>query len=247
MLLAEHAEHLVLLPHGAQLRGVGGVGQAQQQAVAVGHHVEQEELAGAHQQRAVEVVGRAVERVVGGVERAQAFEQQRLALEPLAAEARRGLLGGAGDAVEGQVGGHNLVHAASDGVDVGGRHAAGQHGVAVVTVRHGRVDAQQGAGVKVAHSLVEHEEERAGVSAKARGATGVDKLHVLGAEQRVVQALHLVVDLGAGGAVGHVQMEGGIHLLKRGAEGHGVRLPRVVATYANRVFHKIQNLTKRID
>ena len=78
VLLLKHTEDFALLLHGAELEWVLWIGHTQQQSVAVAHHVKERELSGAQQERTVKIVERTIQRIVVGVEVADAFEEFHL-------------------------------------------------------------------------------------------------------------------------------------------------------------------------
>lgn len=139
MLLAEHVKHLGLLHKGAQLSRTLRVGQAQEKAATISHQVKQSQLTGFDEQGAIEIVGRVVERIIGGVERAKTLEQTHLVVESVGLETGNGFVGGAGDAMERQVGVDNLVHSGLKVAD----HLVGDATVdvqfTIITVGHRRV------------------------------------------------------------------------------------------------------------
>ena len=237
VLLAEDVEHLGLFAHGAQTVGMGRVGQAQEQTLVVRDNIKQIKLTCLYEQRAVEIIGQAVQRIIGCIKRTIAFEQLCLVLQARGTEQTHGFLRGTGDAMERQVSFHNLVHALPQGIDQGGRHSAVDKHAAVVTVRHRRVDAQAGRRIKVVERLVEHEEKRTRVGAQARGRRDVEKLHVLIVEEHEVKAFHLVVHLGARGSVRHVELEHLINLFERKTHGHLMPLTRILTTYSDGLSH----------
>ena len=122
VLLAEDVEHFRLVRQGLQAVGLLRVGQPQEQAVLVGQQVEVEYLSGIRQQRAVEVVGCIVQRVVGGVEGATVLQQLCLIFQSVAAEQGHRLFRGTGVVVEGDAGIDDFLHAAAQGAHHVGRH-----------------------------------------------------------------------------------------------------------------------------
>ena len=168
VLLAEHFKHFGLLPHGPEQVRILRVRQAEQQPVAVGHEVEEVELRRFDEQRAIEIVGRIVERIVSGIERSQPFQQLGLALQSVGAEAGHRLVRGTGDTVEGEVERHQLIHACFQPSGHVGHVGTGCFEPAAISVGHRCVNAQPGLLAQhVAHGLVKHEEERARVGAQS--------------------------------------------------------------------------------
>ena len=78
VVLLEDAEHLVLMHHLAQLPGMDGRGDAQQQTVVVLLQSEEVELRGVGQQRTVIIVDVTVDFVIGGIDATRALQQLHL-------------------------------------------------------------------------------------------------------------------------------------------------------------------------
>ena len=101
---------------------------------------------------------------------------------------------------------NDALHLRTDGVSVLLGDGTTDAQVAVISVRHGDVYNHRALGEKLVYSLAQHEEERAGVSARTGGSGEVKKLNVLRVIHAIVHTLHLVVHLGADGRICHIEI-----------------------------------------
>ena len=206
VMLLEHLEHLVLAYQFAQPGGILCGRDAQEDTVEVRFQAEEVDLCGIREHRTVVIVLVVVEHVIDRIERAAAAQQ--LCFLPVAETVehfdgffRRGL-----KTLYGQAGIDDFLHTGADAAHVVGRNGVSEFQIAVVAVRDRDVDHHAAARIEVVYGLAQHEKQRTGVSADARGRVQVEVFHVLVVVDTVVQSLHLVVHFGTHGTESHLEI-----------------------------------------
>ena len=141
--------------------------------------------------------------------------------------------------MEWHVGFHDFLHPVFEFSDHIRIDATFDFQLAIVAVRNGSINAQSRTGIQVAHGLVEHEEERTRVGAQTRLRSDVEKFHILVVEEHIVKAFDLVVDLGTGGTIGHVEVNHFVEFFEIIADGHTIGAAGILAADSDVLSHKV--------
>ena len=126
---------------------------------------------------------------------------------------------------------YNLLHAALDVCHISIQHLPAYLQFAVIAIAHRSLDAKRGNVIQVLHSLGKHEKQGTAIDTSARRRMHVQKLHILGIVETVIQSLHLIVDTGTHRTILHVLSRLSIHFMQSTAHRHAYRLSVVTASY----------------